>query len=216
MFFISPLFATILAFLTQTGVLIGYAWFDKFRTTDDPYDCWMLHGARSLAFSVWSGFGLIFVHTFVQVVLLGAYGYAALLPVVAGSVLVAVAGITYIVGAVLVAPSWKGLVAFGAMVLTFVYAYYIRLPNATDIDYVWMLAHVIVGFGTLLVLWVLERVVRHLRASEEPYARFQGLLWEKRAVFRRVVNLKTNLVLWVLLTVEVLLNQSGYSLLVWI
>ncbi len=211
-FVINPLFTTLIAFLTQAALIMGYLWFDKLKEPTAKYDCPLIHGGRALAFCFFVGFGLVSLDSTVKVLILGVYGRTAILQHVAGCILSSVVAVIYIIGAVFTAPSRKGIATFFVMVGTFLFMYEYYIPNHGDTDIPYYFLHIFVGFGFLLISWIGEQIVRKFISGESfP----EGVLWDKSEKFKRIFSWKVHLVLLALLATEVLLNQSGYSFFVW-
>jgi hypothetical protein len=213
MFLVSCLFTCLIALVLQTSILIGYTWFGKLRHVEEEgYKNYLVTGIRALAFATFSFFGIIFWDTAIKTLFCGVYGYGNIMQFIAASVLPMVLGTIYILGGVFTAPSGKGLLSFFIMVGMFVYTFDYRYSVLLEEEIIWIFVPLFIGLGSLLVFELITKLVSLIgrrKIEDKP-------LWNIKTKCKVFFSLKLNIIVWALIMAEVALNQSGYSLLVWI
>lgn len=172
------------------------------------------------------GFAFIWIDTLVKVGFLRAYGLGVLWHFAAALLLTGVAAGQTIARA-LAAPSWRLLASLGASGVAFVVTWEVIVPVAEGRDVLLYLGFLLVGAGTLVACWVGGAVARAMVARapssgpslasptrQVPRVKKWGL-WDWTSRARWILGWPADVALWALLTLEVILNQLGTTLLVW-
>ena len=217
---VSHLYTLIVAFVFMTGIIWGLGWAEKAKVPGKRYTCPVVTGLRAFLFICMATVGLLFMDMLFKQLVLGVFGYGNVMHWLGAALLVGTVGIQFIMAAILVAPTRKGLVTFGTVVATFLYLMHVHFPSLGDGI---SLQNVLLGL--LIVPIIAGTVVQstlaaihgiYLKASKSDTPARDAPLWDISEPFKRVFSFKTNLVLWMLLLAEFMLTFEGWGLLAWL
>ncbi len=223
MFWIPNISTIIFAFVIQSMILAGFAWFKKFKSPEDSYNCWLIRGARGVIFIVFTGFSLVFLDTNMKF-FLGVIGYGNIALHIASIILLTILSTEIIFGAVFVASNRKGVITFMTVLISFIIFWYFYLNDANlndlkfvdskySVTIVAIAAPIFVGIVAASMLTVTELIMKKVKKHEgiidKPF-------WNIQKKAKSFFNLKFNFILWLLITIELLLNLQGLSLLLWL
>ena len=216
--------AMIFAWLVQCIILMGFVWFDKYRIPEESYDCWLVKGMRGFAFIFFTVIALMFIDTNIKL-LMGIAGYGNFSIHLASMILTFILAAHIIIGAVLVAPNRKGVITFIVVLITFIILWeFIFLDfetvsllgvdtSGTDLFILGILFPVAVGLLVAIGLTFIEGIIKKSKSertiADKPF-------WNKQIQAKRIFSFKFNLIMWIIITTEFILNMQGLSLLFWI
>ena len=224
MYWIPTVTTVLLAFLVQIMIMVGYAWFPKFRKPKESYNCWLLRGFRSVAFLFLIVSALTFIDTNIKYIFFGVAGYNNIFTYLAAILLTFVLAAEIIIGVVFIAPNRKGLITFTIVLVVYLYLsqFYIVQVNSLEIEIfggtydaflVIMILPILIGMITAFILTLIEMLLnlinKEKRIEDKPF-------WNKQEKAKKVFNLYFNLILYGLITAEFILNLEGMSLLLWL
>ena len=128
-----------------------------------------------------------------------------------------------IIGVIVVAPNRKGIITFSSVLTFFIYfwQFYLNAVNLNELDYfgskysalgVGIILPILVGIITALILVFLEAIYNSLkqdnRYTDNPF-------WNIQVKVKSIISFKFNLILYLLITAEMILNFQGLSLTFW-
>ncbi len=212
MTFINNYFAMIYAIIFQSVLLSGYFfWAPKARNPEKLYNCWLVLGLRGVFFVIGCYLGFIFLDTSIKILFLGVYGYGNISFHITSCILLLVLGIELIIGAVFVAPTLKSITTFIVMLTLFIYYFEInQVVVHEDLDKIFIPMFYAIAF--LIIITLIYEIYRKLKTKG-----FEDKeLWNFERKFKRIFNWKFNLILWILLSIEIILMIEGYSLFFWL
>ncbi|MHA1148871.1 MAG: hypothetical protein ACTSR8_11595 [Promethearchaeota archaeon] len=223
MFWVPNITTILVAWIVQSIILFGYIWFEKLRKPEESYDCWLILGLRGFIFIVFFVLALMFIDSNVKV-FLGVIGYSNIFLHLSSIILTFILSAEIIIGVILVAPNRKGVITFGTVLGSFIYywQFYLNQVDLNEIDVfgskysalgVGLLLPITVGFITVIILVVIELIYNKFkpdnRYTDEPF-------WNIQIKVKSFIDFKFNLILYLLITVELILNLQGMSLTFWI
>ncbi len=223
MYWIPTVTTVLLAFLVQIMIMVGYAWFPKFRKPEESYDCWLLKGVRSVVFLFLVVSALTFIDTNIKFIFFGIAGYNNIFVHLSAIILTFLLAAEIIIGTVFVAPNRKGLITFAIVLATYVYLsqFYIVQADSLQIEIfgsnydvflVILILPILVGMLVGIILTTIELLLRKIkknsRIEDKPF-------WNKQKEAKKIFSLHFNLILYGLITAEFILNIEGMSLLLW-
>ncbi|MBD3185356.1 hypothetical protein GF325_00900 [Candidatus Bathyarchaeota archaeon] len=208
-FFFNHIYISYVGYIIQTMIMIGFIWFKKTRDPSLKYKNGIMASLRVIPFGLMLAFGLIFIHAFMEIVIFGSYPYGAWMQTFPSAFLALICGVEWILAAVLVAPNVKTLITASTVSGIFFTYVYVAMPLSQDVWNVFNIVIILIGiylFHGMLVL--IERIALIVQP------RFTGdrKLWDISMRFKKWFNWKTNLIIWVLLTMEFMCQIAGYSL----
>jgi len=201
----------------------GYIWFPKFRNPEESYDCWLIKGLRAIVLLFLVMMAFIFIDSNIKFLFFGIAGYANITQFIARVILTFLLSFEILVGANFVAPNRKGLITFATVLFTFLYLsiFYPIGSNPFIIEifgseyktlYVILFVPILVGLLTLLSLTGIEFFLK----KKSKQRKFDRPFWNKQKEAKKIFSLKFNLILYILITAELILTFQGLSLLFWI
>ena len=202
----------IFAFIVQSVILSGYLfWAPKVRNPENSYDCWLVRGLRGIFFIIICYFSFIFIDTSIKILFLGVYGYGNITLYLASCVLLLVLGVEIIIGVVWISPNIKSLSTFIVMLILFIYQFEIERVVFFE-DYDVMIRPMLYASIFVIIFTLIYEIYRKLKPEgfeDKPF-------WSFEKQFKQVFNWKLNLILWGLISAEMILMIEGYSLLFWL
>lgn len=213
-----------MAWLVQCAILSGYIWLEKFKKSGEFYSFWLIKGLRGFVFVVFIVFALIFIDTNVKLIFFGIAGYGNFTLHLASIVLTFILTAEIISYAFLISPNLKGIIIFCLISIFFLYLFEFYLNEVVlseiaifDLKYFAIFMEVIfpilVGSIASLVLTGIEIVLKKAKPNNNL---LNKRFWNAQIKGKRIFNARFNFILWVLITVELILNLQGLSLLLWI
>lgn len=208
-FFFGHTWFSPVAFILQTMLVIACIWFPKTRDPGKEYASPRVKAARAFPMALFLVFGIIFVDIFVEVVLLGAYGYATWAQVFPSAILAGIVGVPYVAMVLLVSPNRKILATGTGYIASYIVFMKVVVPISQDI---WLVAWgLVLMVGAMLVHLVLVLVEGLVKRFTPSFAG-DGELWNVRERFKRVFSVRVNVILWALVVAEALCQAAGYSI----
>ncbi len=197
-------------------LLMGTIWWPKSITPGERYTCPLVVVLRAILFVILVYFGLLFWDTVVKVGFLGILGYGNFSYQLAPLILIAVLGSFMIIGGALVAPTRASLVAFAAVVIYSLYYLEVESLSFVGEDGSKPAFYIPVAVGISIVfavegLALLYRAIRKRRPFLEAKR-----LWDISTTFKRVASRRTYIILWIIFSIEWILEFEGFSLLCWL
>lgn len=222
MFWIPNITTMLLAWIMQSVILSGFIWFDKMRKPSESYTCWLVRGLRGGVFIIFGVFSLVFIDTNLKILVFGIIGYGNIMLHMTSIILTFVLAIEFLFVSTFVAPNRKGLSTFGIIVSYFIFFWYIFLPSANyselnlfsskySVFLAGVLFPILIGIVSAFILTFIELIVRKYQNETFKDTPFYNI----QVSAKKKLNLKFNLLLWGLITTELLLNLQGMSLLIW-
>ncbi len=215
MWSLTPLFGALAGELLMTFLLMGSIWAPKATKPGERYTCPLVVVLRGLLFAILPYFGLLFWDTVIKVGFLGILGYGNLSYQLAPLILIAILGSFLLVAAAFVAPTRASLIAFGAIIASTLYyleAYVLTLPPDEGEQVFYMPAIINIG-----IVFVVEGLALLYRAIRKRRPLLEGKrLWDISAPFKMLASRRTYIILWILFSVEFILEFEGLSLLYWL
>ncbi len=224
MFWIPNALIVIIAWIVQCLILGGFLWFEKLRIPEQNYTCWLIRGMRTVLFIVFTVLSFAFIDTNIKILFMGIIGYQNLSLHIASIVLTFILGGELLISALLVNPNRKKIIIFGVMIIYFVYFWYFYL-NTTDLSQFSLLDSkysaaiasiffpILVGVVAASALTgaelVLKKAIPKKRIDDKPF-------WNIQVKVKSFFDLRFNLILWGLISAEMILNFQGMSLSFWI
>ncbi len=216
MWSLTPLFGVLTGEVLMLFLLVGTIWWPKSTKPGERYTCPLVVGLRAILFVALVYYGLLFWDTVVKVGFFGILGYGNFSYQLAPLILLAILGTFMILGGVFVAPTRASLVAFGAIVIYSMY--YLEVKAMTfigeDGSKTIFYMPVFVGIGIVVVVEGLTLIYRAIR-KRRPLLETK-VLWDISAQFKRVASRRTYIILWILFSVEFILEFEGLSMLYWL
>ncbi|MHA1273135.1 MAG: hypothetical protein ACTSQS_06820 [Promethearchaeota archaeon] len=223
MFWIPNITAIMIAWFIQSAILVGYVWFDKFSNPDQSYNCWLIRGLRSIVFILFTIFSFMFIDTNIKILIFGIIGYENIYLHLASIILTFILGTEIIIGSTFVAPNRKGLIGFSAVLISFIYfwEFYLISADLNQLDFfgskysafsIGILLPMLIGLTIAGITTFIEFILN--RKSDRKFE--DKPFWNIQKKFKIYFGLKFNLILWILITAELLLNLQGLSLLLWL
>ncbi len=196
-------------------LLMGTIWWSKTTKPGERYTCPLVIGLRAILFVVLVYYGLLLWDAVVKVGFLGILGYGNFSYQLTPLILMALLGSFMIIGGAFVAPTRASLVTFGAMVVYTMYHLQVTTLTFTEgeskeIFYMPVLMNLAILF-VVEGLALLYRAIRKRRPVLEARR-----LWDISASFKRIASRRTYIILWILFSVEWILEFEGLSLLCWL
>ncbi|MFO8018162.1 MAG: hypothetical protein R6U96_05965 [Promethearchaeia archaeon] len=224
MFWTPNIITLLFAWILQSIILAGFVWFDKYRNPSEKYTCWLIRGLRGFVFITFTSFSFLFIDTNIKILVFGIIGYGNLCIHLASILLTFILAAQIIIGVILVAPNRKGIATFFVVLGTFIFLWYIYIPSTStgslyilDSRYSILMSSllfaILVGSSLALILSCCELILNKIKKDKEIEDRPFYDVTEK---FKSLFNWKVNLLLWALITAELLLNLQGLSLLLWL
>jgi len=203
---------------------MGFVWFDKYRKPEESYDCWLVRGMRGFAFIFFTVIAFMFIDTNIKL-LMGIAGYGNFSIHLASMILTFILAAHIIIGVVFVAPNRKGVITFIAVLITFIILWefiFIDIEtvnllgldtSGTDLFIIGILFPVVIGMLVAITLAVVEGIMNKTKSErtieDKPF-------WNKQIQAKKIASFKFNLIMWIIITAELILNMQGLSLLFWI
>ena len=212
MTFINNYFAIIYAFIFQSVILSGYLfWIPKVRKAEKSFNCWLVLGLRAIFFVIGCYLGFIFLDTSIKILFLGVYGYGNFTFHITSCILLLILGVELIIGAVFVAPTLKSITTFVVMLTFFIYHFEIeQVVVHEDLDKIFI--PMFYTFVYLLIVTLIYEIYRKFK----PEGFEDKELWNFERKFKKIYNWKFNLIMWILISTELILMIEGYSILFWL
>ncbi len=216
MWSLTPLFGLWAGTIMMLFLLMGTIWWSKSTKPGERYTCPLVVSLRAILFVVLVYYGLLFWDAVVKVGFLGILGYGNFSYQLAPLILMAILGTFMIIGGAIVAPTRASLVSFAALVAYSMYYLQVETlsfiggDESKPIFYI----PVIVGIGIVVVVEGLALLYRAIR-KRRPLLEAKRL-WDISASFKRVASRRTYIILWILFSVEWILEFEGLSLLCWL
>ena len=224
MFWIPNITTIILAWLVQCVILSGHIWFEEFKKLEKIHFNWLIKGLQGFIFVVFTVVAMVFIDTNIKLIFFGIAGYGNFVIYISSIVLTFVLTAEIIMYAFLIAPNLKGIIIFCFISIFFLYWFEFYLNEANlgemgiiDLKYsaiiVGIIFPILVGLIGSLVLTGIEKILKKVKPFNSLlYKQF----WNMQVITKRIFNIRFNFVLWALITVELILNLQGLSLLLWI
>ena len=224
MFWIPNITTIILAWLVQCVILSGHIWFEEFKKLEKIHFNWLIKGLQGFIFVVFTVVAMVFIDTNIKLIFFGIAGYGNFVIYISSIVLTFVLTAEIIMHAFLIAPNLKGIITFCFISIFFLYWFEFYLNEANlgemgiiDLKYsaiiVGIIFPILVGLIGSLVLTGIEIILKKVKPFNSLlYKQF----WNMQVITKRIFNIRFNFVLWALITVELILNLQGLSLLLWI
>lgn len=213
-----------MAWIVQCMILGGYVWFEKLRIPNQSYNCWLIRGMRSVLFIVFTVISFVFIDTNIKILIFGIVGYSNIFLHLASILLTFILAAELLIGALIVNPNRKKIVIFGTMLAYFVYLWYFYLNsvNLSELSLfntkysaavISVLYPILVGVIAASVLTGAELLYNKARSekriADKPF-------WNIQVKVKSFFNVRFNIILWALLSAEMILNFQGLSLLLWL
>lgn len=223
MFWLPNITTIIIAWVLECIILGGYVWFEKFNLPGEEYQCWLVRGARALAFISMTTLSFLLIETDLKI-FLGVMGYGNFFQHLASVLLTLILSIQIIIGTVLTKPNLKGIITFGSILSSFLIFILFLIPaqNSNQINVfgdtysaleMSILIPVLIGIIVSAVISLLEML---LYKRKEELSFFSKPIWDIQHKIKKIFSLRFNLILYALITTELLLNLQGLSLLLWL
>jgi len=224
LFWIPNITTIILAWLVQCVILSGHIWFEEFKKLEKIHFNWLIKGLQGFIFVVFTVVAMVFIDTNIKLIFFGIAGYGNFVIYISSIVLTFVLTAEIIMYAFLIAPNLKGIIIFCFISIFFLYWFEFYLNEANlgemgiiDLKYsaiiVGIIFPILVGLIGSLVLTGIEKILKKVKPFNSLlYKQF----WNMQVITKRIFNIRFNFVLWALITVELILNLQGLSLLLWI
>ncbi|MHA1292336.1 MAG: hypothetical protein ACTSQJ_06675 [Promethearchaeota archaeon] len=224
MFWIPNITTILLAWVVQCIILSGYVWFDKLRIPEESYDCWLIKGLRAFIFIFLTVFAFIFIDTNIKIIFYNVEGYGNISLHLASIILTFLLSAEILIGVLLVAPNRKGIITFIAVLSCFIYLsqFYLVSANDTQLDFfgtkysallIILVFPIFVGILTALILILVEILLKKAKSNDrledKPF-------WNIQLKAKKIFDTKFNIILWALISTELILNLQGMSLLLWL
>ena len=179
---------------------------------------------RGFVFIVFVVLSLIFIDTNIKYIFFGVAGYSNVLQFLATVILTSILAIQIIIVVVLVAPNRKGIITFCSVLVTFLILWEFILGDQDFLGIIIinsegsasiasLIFPILVGIVTASILTALEEALKKYK-SEEKYS--DTPFWNIQAKAKKIFDVKFNLILWALITTELILSLQGISLLLWL
>ncbi len=223
-FWIPNALTVIIAWIVQCIILGGFLWFEKLRKPDQNYTCWLIRGIRSIFFIVFTVLSFVFIDTNLKIIILCIMGYQNLSLHLASIILTFILAAELLISALIVNPNRKKIIIFAVMIVYFVYLWEFYLSTTdlnqfTFFDSKYSAAIASIFFPILVGViaasfltgaeFVLYKVQSKKRIVDKPF-------WNIQIKIKSFFDLRFNLILWGLLSAEMILNFQGMSLSFWI
>jgi hypothetical protein len=216
MWSLTPLFGVLAGCVLIMSLFMGSIWAPKATKPGERYTCPLVVGFRGILFAALAYYGLLFWDAVIKVGFLGILGYGNFSYQLAPLILMAILGSFFLVGSAFTAPTRASLVAFGAIVIYSMY--YLQVEALTfmgeddskPIFYLPVLIDIVIVFIVEGVA-LLYRAIRKKRPIIEAKR-----LWDISTQFKRIASRRMYILLWVLFSVEFILEFEGLSLLYWL
>lgn len=214
----------IIGWVLQTLIIMGFIWFKKYKILDESYNCWLLTGLRGLLFTIFAVFALIFFDSNIKILFFGVEGYVNISLHLTSIILTFIIAIQIMIGILLVKPNLKGIISFLALFITFVtlWDYYFNIMdlskfNLFDSKYsvflVGIVFPILVGVITSIILTIVEFFIKRKKLNLRI---IDIVFWDKQIIVKKIFNIRFNIILWFLITIELILNLQGLSILLWL
>ncbi|MBD3188341.1 hypothetical protein GF325_16015 [Candidatus Bathyarchaeota archaeon] len=207
-FFFNHLYISIIGWVIQTLIMLGHVWFPKFNKQNKEYKNKFIQGLRVIPYGIMFLFGLLFMHVGIAM-LSGGYPLVTWAQTLPSTILALVCGSSWILASVFVAPNIKTIITGSATIGITITFLYIVIPLSGSI---WNALLIFPMFLAMLALHGLlftgEQVVKLVKPEWEGDKR----LWNLRPWLKRWYTWKFNLALWIIITLEMMAQIAGYSL----
>lgn len=188
-------------------IVAGLAWAPKLAKANETYTCLLVVLLRSIFFTMFSYWGMIFLDSFVKIMFLGPMSYGNIGYYLSPMFLALISGIIVIIGCVFIAPTVKTLINF--VVLQIVYGYFFWFTGYTNLgerDGIYIPMIYIIGIEMMIGLcYIGIRYVLH----KNPL--IDNPLWNLSAKFKSIITPPVIIVLWILNVIEFISLWEGYS-----
>ncbi len=174
-----------------------------------------LHVIRGMIRVVFAFFGLYLLDIVVRICFLDMFSYGRLGYVFVPILLCAGLGIAYIFCSTFIAPSWATLLAFGIMACIYLYLT-IKTPSAElrTALYIGMIPALL--FSSVEILWTAMKGRALYDQTTEKSVTFSRPLWDLSRKFKYLAGAQIYAIMLIVITLELILQFEGMSLLFWL
>ncbi|MHA1682165.1 MAG: hypothetical protein ACTSUE_14605 [Promethearchaeota archaeon] len=208
-FFFNHLYVSFIGWIIQTTVMIGFIWFPKSSNPGKEYKNKFIQGLRAIPYIIMFFFGWLFMHVFVEM-LSGNYPLAAWTQFLPSTILAGVCGATWLVASVGAAPNVKTIVAasfYTGIIWTMIY---ITIPLTSN---VWDVLILVAVWASMYIFYLIAFGIESIVKILKPRWSGDKQLWNIRPFLKKnLLGWKFNLALWLSLTLEMMAQAAGYSI----
>jgi len=235
----SPTLCIAVGTVTCVLVLTGQVWFDKQRRTGKDYDCAIVLTGRRMMRALLAFMGMFLIEAAVRICLSPLIGFGSFARYALASVILCILlGILLVIGTVFVAPTWKTLTVFFAMLGAILAMSIASYTGADQVGYEHLLYAGVAGIGSTLVLDIVDFSIglakRMKLAGEKPGTNSKEKshetarlfknpgeimarpIWDTSRAFKLVLDTRLHVVMLALFSAELVLLFEGLSLLFWL
>nr|MDO8119521.1 hypothetical protein [Candidatus Sigynarchaeota archaeon] len=213
MLIVDHIFLEIISLVLFMGIIPIISWAEKSIMPGEQYTCIIMRGLRAFGFIVLVPFALMFWDTIVKELFLGVFGYGNIMHWLGSLALLGFTGTTFILAAIFVAPSRKGLITLGVMVAVFLFLVEFYFPSSEFAERISVLEVVLYTVAAGLVCHVLLASLHGIVLKVTRSGKKDTPLWNFSASFKHIFSRKAIFVLWLLAFSDVVLMFEGYGFL---
>ncbi|MHA1725305.1 MAG: hypothetical protein ACTSXH_10755 [Promethearchaeota archaeon] len=223
MFWIPNITTIVLAWLIQCFILSGFILSRYLEWNTQNANHWLIKGIRGSFYLTFTSFSLVLLDTNVKLMIFLIKYDTPLAPHLSSIILTSFLAIELLTLILFLIPNLKKVIIFGVMLIVFLitFEFYLNVIDLTQVNvfssnYSPMLfaigVPIIFGFITYLFLTSINLFFKN---SQKLTAILNEPFWNKIEKMNRIWELKVQFIIWFLLSLEVILNLEGLSLLSW-
>lgn len=206
---VNPIFAAILGMLVSALCMVVLVWIHKMNMPDKKWVHYLFKGARGLAFIPLAFYGIFFLDFVVKVLFGDIISLGNISYHLGTLILCGVLGVIVLLGTVFVAPTFKTIISFLVMLGLYIYRYWIDYDILATSEEGYLYEPLLLVIPVLvLVNLIIDSVFFVLKRN--PYK--LEPLWDISGKFKKKVNIKSIMILWILFSAEVILKMEGLGL----